>query len=309
MPDWDELDPRELDRDDLDITPEDRRAQGAPELDLGDDGEVLTPVAEAGRRHLSFGIVVAVLLIGSVGVGVWWWRSRALPAPSETLSPAVEAVASPAASAPDLPSPQPTTLPPLAESDGFVRELLARLSSHPQVAAWVGADGLVQRFTAAVVNVSAGESPAVHLRHLEPKDRLRVVTRGGRSVIDPDSYARFDGDADALASLDVAAVAPAYRLLSPLLEAAYRELGHPEGGFDGRVAAAVRTLLDVPVVDGDVPVRPVVRARLLYEYADPRLESLSPAQKQLLRVGPRNVRIVQAWLREVAEALGLFSAR
>ena len=32
----------------------------------------------------------------------------------------------------------------------------------------------------------------------------------------------------------------------------------------------------------------------MYAYADPRLEDLSPAQKQLLRTGPRNTRLMQA---------------
>ena len=305
MPDWDDLD-----RDDLHLTLETGREPGAPEEIGGeDDGDALTPFVEPERRYRFAGIGLAALLVaGGAGVAVLLWRARPSPV-LESSPPPIEATATPAASAPDLPSPEPTTLPPLAESDAFVRDLLTRLSTHPQVAAWVGADGLVQRFTAAVVNVSSGESPAVHLRHLEPKERLRAVTRGGRTVIDPESYRRFDAHADALASLDAASLARAYRLVSPLLEAGYRELGHPEGGFDGRLAAALQTLLEVPVLDGDVPVRPVVRARLLYEYADRKIESLSPAQKQLLRMGPRNVRIVQAKLREVADALNLVSAR
>jgi len=42
-----------------------------------------------------------------------------------------------------------------------------------------------------------------------------------------------------------------------------------------------------------------------YAYADQRLESLTPAQKQLLRTGPRNVRIIQTSLRQIALALGI----
>jgi hypothetical protein len=44
---------------------------------------------------------------------------------------------------------------------------------------------------------------------------------------------------------------------------------------------------------------------VLYVYSDPQLESLSAAQKQLLRTGPRNVRLVQARLREIAQHLAL----
>jgi hypothetical protein len=65
-------------------------------------------------------------------------------------------------------------------------------------------------------------------------------------------------------------------------------------------------LLETPVVEGDV--RLVTRGAL-YAYADPRLEALLPAQKQLVRTGPRNTRLMQAKLREIALALGLTEDR
>ena len=43
----------------------------------------------------------------------------------------------------------------------------------------------------------------------------------------------------------------------------------------------------------------------VYEYADPKLQSLSAAQRQFLRMGPRNVRLVQGKLREIAPHLGI----
>ena len=61
----------------------------------------------------------------------------------------------------------------------------------------------------------------------------------------------------------------------------------------------------MPILEADVPVKRVVRAVVVYEYADPRLEAMTPAQKALLRMGPRNVPRVQAKLRELAAALGL----
>jgi hypothetical protein len=49
----------------------------------------------------------------------------------------------------------------------------------------------------------------------------------------------------------------------------------------------------------------LTRDSVAYTYADPALESLSHAQRQLLRMGPRNIRIVQAKLREIAGFLGI----
>ena len=41
-----------------------------------------------------------------------------------------------------------------------------------------------------------------------------------------------------------------------------------------------------------------------YKMLDPRLERLSPAQKHLLRMGPDNVKAIQAKLEAMAQALG-----
>ena len=46
-----------------------------------------------------------------------------------------------------------------------------------------------------------------------------------------------------------------------------------------------------------------------YAFADPALEDLAPAQKQLLRMGSRNVRTIQASLRAIASAIGIPAQR
>ena len=45
-----------------------------------------------------------------------------------------------------------------------------------------------------------------------------------------------------------------------------------------------------------------------FRYRDPRYEDLTPAQKQFLRMGPRNVKIIQGKLREIAAALAALAA-
>jgi len=61
-------------------------------------------------------------------------------------------------------------------------------------------------------------------------------------------------------------------------------------------------LLRTPVVEGDVQVQPL---KMNYALANPALEGLPRAQRQLLRMGPRNVRIVKAKIRAVAGYLGI----
>jgi hypothetical protein len=49
----------------------------------------------------------------------------------------------------------------------------------------------------------------------------------------------------------------------------------------------------------------VTQSKVLYTFDDPALEALTPPQRQLLRMGPRNERLVQQKLREIAPHLGI----
>lgn len=295
------------DPDDLDLQRPDEPDVEVPEPELGLEGEPVPTEVRRERFPVGLALVAALMLVGVGGLLYLVLHRPQAPAPSSSAAPEPTASEPPVAAPPSpVPSlPETIKLPGLDESDALVRDLVGRLSAHPQLAAWLGTDQLVRRFTVLVANVMAGENPRPNLRYLEPKQRLQVLSRAGRTVIDPASYARFDGFADAVASLDEAGCARVYRLFTPLFESAFRELGHPEGGFDRALAAAAQPLLDAPVLEGDVALRPVVRATVVYEYADPRLEGLSLPQKQLLRMGPRNMRLVQAKVRALAGALGL----
>ena len=223
------------------------------------------------------------------------------PTPSPTAPPpAVTEPLAPPGTEPE--TPEERGLPPLAESDTLVRELASGLSSHPGLSVWLSTDGLIQRFVAAVDNIAGGESPRPHLLFLAPAAKFRVVRRKGRLYVDPKSYERYDLVADVLASLDPPRTVEVYRRLQPLCEDAYRGLGKPQGRFDDVLVKAIRTLLATPVVEGDVELTPKV---ITYAFADPALEGLSPAQKHLLRMGPKNERAIQAELRALATALGM----
>jgi hypothetical protein len=175
------------------------------------------------------------------------------------------------------------------------------LSSRPEIAAWLATDGLVRNFAVSLENVASGPTPAKHLRPLAPQQAFRVVDRGRDTIVDPQSYERYDGIAAAVGSLDPNGLAKAYVVLKPRLQDAYKELGHPDANVDQAIETAIVRLLEVPVVERDVRLRPA--GGVAYEYEDDRLEALSPAQKQLLRMGPRNVKQIQEKLRAVARAL------
>jgi hypothetical protein len=190
----------------------------------------------------------------------------------------------------------------LPESDGRVRDLTGRLSSEPEFAKWLQEKDLVRRFTAAVNNVAEGASPRMVLGFLAPAGSFEVAGARGKTTIDPRSYARYDTVARVFGSLDAQGAGSVYRELKPLIDQAHGEIAPPGQTFDKTFSQAIQHLLAVPVPEGAVEVQP---QGALYAYASPELEGLSRAQKHLLRMGPENMRTVQAKLRELQSALGL----
>jgi hypothetical protein len=268
----------------------------------GSASEVIEPIPP--KRSL--GPVIALgLLIVAAGLAIYvvFGRKASGPVDNAAATPPAAAQVTEEAVKPLGAEAERIVVPPLDESDPVVRELVGKLSSHPRVAAWLTTQGLVRNFTAVVVAVAEGKTPAGSLRSLRPSASFRVIDR----TIDPNSFERYDPLADAVASLDAAGSARLYTTLKPRIEAAYRDLGFPDAPFDRALERAVVSLLGTPIPAEPIGVKP--RGGTGYAYADPALEDLTAAQKQLLRMGPRNARIVQRKLREIALQLGIAPGR
>lgn len=241
-----------------------------------------------------------------IGLGLLWLSLRGdqSPPPPTESSPARENPA-PAPSGREEPADieEVVKLPPLSESDSFLREMLGGLSNHPLLASFLDTDDLVRKIVVSVANVAEGTSPRKQLHHVRPEERFTALETAERIVVDPESYRRYDAPAELFSSLDAAAVARLYRTLEPLFQEAHRELGLSErSGFRDTLSRAIAVLLAVPVVERPIRLRAV---SVNYEFEDPALEKLSPAQKHLVRMGPENTRRVQRKLTELAGALGL----
>ena len=134
---------------------------------------------------------------------------------------------------------------------------------------------------------------------------MATLGSGADLRIDPRSYDRYNAVVNAVDAIDPEAAARAYRRLSPLMQQAFAELEYGNLSFDDRLARALGLLVDTPVPEGDVMLR---ATSVTFQFADPELEALSPAQKHLLRMGPHNMRLVQTKLRAFARAAGLTQA-
>lgn len=275
----------------------------APDFDLQKEPEIARP-SRPHRR--SFAPLIAVVLILAVAVAAFFYLRREEVAPGPAPGTTVTEGTIPSATAPLGVEVEPIELPPLDTSDDFVRRLVRMLSAHPRIAAWLATDGLIRNFTVVVENIAAGRTPAQHLRVLRPSEPFSIVAaRGSGVVVDPRSYDRYRGIAEAVASVDANGAAKLYSTLKPRIEEAYRELG-AGGSFDRVLEAAIVHLLAAPAVSGEIALVP---RGALYQFNDPRIERLTPAQKQLVRMGGENARMIQLALRDIALALGIPSAR
>jgi hypothetical protein len=268
------------------------------------------PYAYSSRRRRSGGPspgLIAVVVVALIVLVSGWLFLRSEPQ-------ADPAPASPVTTVPDRPAdltddvdfraepPPPLDLPEMDESDDFVRGLVTRLSSRPQLAGWFVSDDLVHRFVVAVVNLSGGMSPASELTDLAPEGAFGTLDSGNGEIIDPASYRRYDRAAETFASVDTRGTAQLFHQLYPLFEEAFRSLGIRDLSFEDAFARAVRNVLAVDVLDAPYAVE---LEEGVYVFADPDLESRSDAEKHLMRMGPENARLVQAKVDELARTIGL----
>lgn len=253
------------------------------------------------QRRLGWRVLLVVLLVVAVGYLVWslLWK------PGQSAPDVKVQTEQQKAEADEHLTPEPGAdidLPELGQTDPVVRQLVGALSSHPKVAAWLTTDQLIRNFTTVVVNIANGRSPSRHLGALRPTGEFVAREEGEMAHIDPRSYRRYDEYADAVGALDAQGTARLYATLKPRIQDAYRELGYPEGDFDQAMERAMIEILDTPIVEKEIALVP---RSVSWEFADPKLQSLSGAQRQFLRMGPRNMKIVKDKIREIAPHLGM----
>lgn len=237
-----------------------------------------------------------VVIIAAVIAAIAWilLREGTTPEPEATLEPTVAPTAVPT----ETPVPRLAGVT-LATSDAVVREMVAQLSSRPELAKWLAHEDLVRRFVSSVANVADGTIPRSQLEFLAPKKSFTVVTEGAETVPDPASYRRYDRLAGVVASVDAAGAVALLDELTPLIRDAWGEIAPPDRDFRTTLRDAIDSLLAVPVLDQP----PALEQKVMWTYTDPQLEGLTPAQRQLLRMGPDNVRTIQDKLREIRALL------
>ncbi|MDP1827463.1 MAG: DUF3014 domain-containing protein [Archangium sp.] len=194
------------------------------------------------------------------------------------------------------------------DGDTLSRKLASGWSSDPTFAKWLDLLSL-RHLVAAAQLVADGASPRPALPFLSimgpfevreveaPKPRKGTPRPPPQLFIAASSYARYDTLMQVFGSVNAAAAGEAYAQLRPFCDAAFGEIGRPGKRFDDVLTEALRRVLAVKLLEGELELVP---KGAVYAFKDPALESLSAAEKQVLRLGPENGRVLQRQLREFA---------
>jgi hypothetical protein len=254
------------------------------------------------RRGPSAGLLIAVASVLVAGAYFFFIDDSAdVPATSPIVEPpasvAIAVPAKPLAPAPDIPriAPEPEARPTevvpqapavtLGTSDAALRQTVVQGSDSALLQAILAQDQLVERGAGLVDGLNRGLVPRNVLPIKPPAGSFSTQEIDGQVYVAPAAYRRYDSYTDAIAALDTAQLAAAFQSVRPLLEQAYATLGYAPQEFDNALIRTLDQILDAPEIREPIAVQ---RVEAIYKYSDPALESLTPLQKQMLRMGPDN---------------------
>lgn len=191
-------------------------------------------------------------------------------------------------------------LPPLDESKEATQDALRRLFGQKSVEDFFYLEDFVRRLVVTIDNLPRKQVP---LRYVPVKLTAgQFVTTGEEDTffLNPDNYRRYTPYVRLAESVKTKQLVALYSHFYPLFQEAYEELGYPDAYFNDRLVETIDDLLATPQVQG--PIR-LVQPKVMYQFADPELETRSAGQKILIRMGNENAARIKAKLRDIRREL------
>jgi hypothetical protein len=259
---------------------------------------------ESFRKKVIWGSA-AVVVLGLVGSVYYYKYHAAAPPPVKTEPPPAATPAPQAATEPAIRNPVPVPadskpLPALQESDPDVRQSLGSVFGARSISQFLVPENVVRHIVVTVDNLPR-KKVAVELRPVKPTPGATVAaTQGDITTLGSANFERYAPLIKVVRSTDTAVLVSVYFKLYPLFQQSYEDLGYPGQYFNDRLVEVIDDMLRAPDVQGPIQL---TQPKVFYEYADPKLESLSAGQKLLLRMGPANEAIMKAKLRELRKAI------
>lgn len=189
---------------------------------------------------------------------------------------------------------QPFVMPDLLSSDDATRQALIELS--PGLETWLNTDQLIRKYVLIVNDFSQGLRIAKHMNFLRLEEPFVVNQSENGLYMSPKGFQRYNAFAQAIQAIDARTAVTVYQKFKPLMLQVFDEFSYPgDITLESVVKKAAGEIIAAPVLEEQLAL---VRPSVYYKFADNKLEALSPVQKQMLRMGPENMRIIQAKCRE-----------
>jgi hypothetical protein len=257
------------------------------------------------RRILWWGVPLVLLAAAAASVYWYWFRDQSVqpPPPVAGAAPPSQAAPEPAIrhpieeARPESSEPVAATLPSsVDESDKAVEDALTDLVGRGPLEKFATLSGAIRRVVATIDNLPRNRAPQ-RMWPLVPTPGSFLTTGGKDAVyLSAENYRRYEPALRLMESVDTGKLVALYVRLYPLFQQAYKDLGYPDRYFNDRLVEVIDHLLATPDVAGPIKL---ARPWVMYEFADPALESRSAGQKTLIRIGSENAARVKAKLREI----------
>lgn len=260
------------------------------------------------------GVIVVLLLVIAGGVvlltGIWPPKGEPTPTatappPEPPPSPIMAAIEEPAPepSEPPPPPPEPVEdpLPRLEESDDAVRDAVGDIPLGTAGQQYLMPGNIIERSASLIYLMAQGDVPYKLLPVSRPKAAFPIRDDGTQVVTDPAGFERYDALTQWLQSLDLESLLSSLEWFIPLFREAWSYYGEDPAAFDMAVVITLDLVIATPEID--LSEARLIRKEAVWIFEDPAIEGLAPIQKQVLRMGPENAKILKA---KAAEARGLW---
>lgn len=255
-------------------------------------------------RPMWIGAAVVIVL---GGLGGWYFLHARHTKPAE--APVAAQPPAPPPEEPAIAHPLPRAaddaaskapLPALADSDPAISSALGAIVGDAAVKSFLVPENIIRHIVVTIDNLPR-QKVAVDKRPVNAVPG-GVLADGDElhATLNPENYARYKPLVDVIAKLDMQQLAALYVHYYPLFQSTYQNLGYPNGYFNDRLVQVIDVLLATPQPTGPIEL---VRPNVMYDFADPALESRPAGQKLLIRMGPENAAAIKAKLVELRAAV------
>ena len=257
------------------------------------------------------GLIVVLLLVIAGGVvlltGIWPPEEKpasvvTTPPPAPLPAPVVDEIEEPTPEPPPAPTePIEEPLPRLEESDDAVRDALGDIPLGTAGQQFLMPGNIIERSASLIYLMAQGDVPYKLLPVSRPKATFPISDDGTQVITDPAGFERYDALTQWLESLELKPLLSSLEWFIPLFREAWSYYGEDPAAFDMAVVMTLDLVIATPEVD--LSEQRLIRKEAVWIFEDPAIEGLAPIQKQVLRRGPENAKILKA---KAAEMRGLW---